>query len=44
MVFKNGKVFTEGKFQEADVKVTDGKIAEVGKNFAIEAGEEVIDL
>ena len=44
MLFKNGLVFMEnGTFEKADVRVRDGKIAEVGTNLA-ENGDEVKDL
>ncbi len=44
MLFKNGLVFMEnGAFEKADVRVKDGKIAEVGPNLP-ENGDEVKDI
>ena len=44
MIIKNAKAFMDGSFQEnTDILVQDGKIAEIGKNLAIE-NEEVVDL
>ncbi len=40
LVVKGGKAFFDGKFQEADVLIVDGKISKVGANLS---GEETVD-
>ncbi|MGI5893075.1 MAG: N-acetylglucosamine-6-phosphate deacetylase [Candidatus Merdivicinus sp.] len=44
MLLKNGCVFTEeGKFQKLDVRIREGKIAEMGENLSAN-GDEIRDL
>lgn len=43
MIFKNGKVFTEGKFQNYDVRICNGIIEEIGTNLFYK-GDEIVDL
>lgn len=40
LLVKGGKAFFDGKFQEADVLIIDGKISKVGPNLS---GDEVVD-
>ncbi len=44
MVFQKGKVFTGEKFEEIDVRVEDGKIAEIGADLIPGKDEEVMEL
>ncbi len=43
MLIKNGKLVTENCVQKADLRVSGGKIAEIGENLTANAGEEVFD-
>lgn len=44
MVIRNGAVFFEGRFQNKEVQIEDGKIAEVAEAVLPGEGEEVLDL
>ena len=44
MLFRDGGVFTGEKFERTDVRVEDGKIAEIGAGLLAKAGEEVVEL
>lgn len=44
MVIRNGKVFFEGRFQNKEVRVEDGRITEVSETVFPREGEEMLDL
>ena len=44
MIFKGGRVFTGEKFEKADVRTEDGKIAEIGAELPAKEGEEIVEL
>ena len=42
MIFQNGRVFSEGHFQNVDVRVVGERIAEIGENLERQEGEEAV--
>ncbi len=44
MIIRNGEVFFEGRFQKKEVRIEDGKIAEVADRILLKEDEEMLDL
>lgn len=43
MLFQHASVFQDGRFQPLDLRVTDGKMAEIGAHLTPECGETTLD-